>query len=34
VTHVIGMVNFGGVPMPAVRRTLELMARDIIPKFH
>jgi alkanesulfonate monooxygenase SsuD/methylene tetrahydromethanopterin reductase-like flavin-dependent oxidoreductase (luciferase family) len=33
VTHVIGMVNFGGVPMPQVRRTLELMAKEIFPKF-
>ena len=34
VTHVIGMVNFGGVPMADVRRTLELMATDVFPKFH
>ena len=33
VTHVIGMVNFGGVPMPAVRRTLELMAKEVMPRF-
>jgi hypothetical protein len=33
VTHVIGMVNFGGVPLPDVRRTLELMAKDIFPKL-
>jgi alkanesulfonate monooxygenase SsuD/methylene tetrahydromethanopterin reductase-like flavin-dependent oxidoreductase (luciferase family) len=33
VTHVIAMVNFGGVPMPEVRRTLELMARDVFPHF-
>jgi alkanesulfonate monooxygenase SsuD/methylene tetrahydromethanopterin reductase-like flavin-dependent oxidoreductase (luciferase family) len=34
VTHVIGMVNFGGVPMPDVRRTLESMAKEIFPRFH
>jgi hypothetical protein len=28
VTHVICMVNFGGVPMPEVRRTLELMSKE------
>jgi alkanesulfonate monooxygenase SsuD/methylene tetrahydromethanopterin reductase-like flavin-dependent oxidoreductase (luciferase family) len=33
VTHVICMVNFGGVPMPDVRRTLELMAEQVFPKF-
>ena len=33
VTHVIGMVNFGGVPMPAVRRSLELMAKEVFPRF-
>jgi alkanesulfonate monooxygenase SsuD/methylene tetrahydromethanopterin reductase-like flavin-dependent oxidoreductase (luciferase family) len=33
VTHVICMVNFGGVPMTDVRRTLELMSREIFPKF-
>ena len=33
VTHVIGMVNFGGVPMSDVRRTLELMSKEIFPKF-
>jgi hypothetical protein len=33
VNHVICMVNFGGVPMPDVRRTLELMAREILPKL-
>ncbi|MGH7795605.1 MAG: LLM class flavin-dependent oxidoreductase [Candidatus Binatia bacterium] len=33
VTHVIGMVNFGGVPMPAVRRTLELMSEEVFPQF-
>ncbi len=33
VTHVIGMVNFGGVPMPDVRRTLELMSTEVFPKF-
>ena len=33
VTHVISMVNFGGVPMPEVRRTLELMSREIFPQF-
>jgi hypothetical protein len=30
---VICMVNFGGVPMPDVRRTLELMAEQVFPKF-
>jgi alkanesulfonate monooxygenase SsuD/methylene tetrahydromethanopterin reductase-like flavin-dependent oxidoreductase (luciferase family) len=33
VTHVIGMVNFGGVPMPEVRRSLQLMAKEIFPQF-
>ncbi len=34
VTHVICMVNFGGVPMPDVRRTLELMSKEVFPNFH
>jgi alkanesulfonate monooxygenase SsuD/methylene tetrahydromethanopterin reductase-like flavin-dependent oxidoreductase (luciferase family) len=34
VTHVICMVNFGGLPMPGVRRTLELMAREVFPQFN
>jgi alkanesulfonate monooxygenase SsuD/methylene tetrahydromethanopterin reductase-like flavin-dependent oxidoreductase (luciferase family) len=33
VRHVICMVNFGGVPMPDVRQTLELMSKEIIPTF-
>ncbi len=33
VTHVISMVNFGGVPMDDVRRTLELMSKEVFPKF-
>ncbi|MGE5817778.1 MAG: hypothetical protein ACM37Z_07140, partial [Deltaproteobacteria bacterium] len=33
VTHVICMVNFGGLPMPDVRRTLELMAQEVMPRF-
>jgi alkanesulfonate monooxygenase SsuD/methylene tetrahydromethanopterin reductase-like flavin-dependent oxidoreductase (luciferase family) len=33
VTHVICMVNFGGVPMPDVRRTLELMSKEVMPTF-
>jgi alkanesulfonate monooxygenase SsuD/methylene tetrahydromethanopterin reductase-like flavin-dependent oxidoreductase (luciferase family) len=33
VTHVISMVNFGGVPMPDVRRTMELMSKDVFPQF-
>jgi alkanesulfonate monooxygenase SsuD/methylene tetrahydromethanopterin reductase-like flavin-dependent oxidoreductase (luciferase family) len=33
VTHVICMVNFGGVPMADVRRTLELMSKEILPKL-
>jgi alkanesulfonate monooxygenase SsuD/methylene tetrahydromethanopterin reductase-like flavin-dependent oxidoreductase (luciferase family) len=33
VTHIIAMVNFGGVPMEGVRRTLELMSKDVFPKF-
>ena len=33
VTHVICMVNFGGVSMPDVRRTLELMSKEVFPKF-
>lgn len=31
VNHVICMVNFGGVPVADVRRTLELMAREVFP---
>jgi alkanesulfonate monooxygenase SsuD/methylene tetrahydromethanopterin reductase-like flavin-dependent oxidoreductase (luciferase family) len=31
VTHVICMVNFGGLPMAGVRRTLELMSREVMP---
>jgi hypothetical protein len=27
------MVNFGGVPMPDVRRTLELIAQEVMPQF-
>jgi hypothetical protein len=30
---VIGMVNFGGLPMNDVRRTLELMSKEVFPKF-
>lgn len=33
VTHVICMVNFGGVPMADARRTLELMAQEVFPNF-
>jgi alkanesulfonate monooxygenase SsuD/methylene tetrahydromethanopterin reductase-like flavin-dependent oxidoreductase (luciferase family) len=33
VTHVIGMVNFGGVPMTDVRRTMELMSARVFPKL-
>ncbi len=33
VTHVIGLVNFGGVPMPETRRTLERMSKEVMPKF-
>ena len=33
ITHVICMVNFGGVPMAHVRRTLELMSSEIFPRF-
>ncbi len=33
VTHVICMVNFGGVPMAEVRRTLELMSREVFPSL-
>jgi alkanesulfonate monooxygenase SsuD/methylene tetrahydromethanopterin reductase-like flavin-dependent oxidoreductase (luciferase family) len=33
VTHIICMVNFGGLPMPEVRQTLELMSKEIFPKF-
>lgn len=33
VTHVICMVNFGGLPMSDVRRTLELMSEEVFPKF-
>lgn len=31
VTHVIGMVNFGGVAMAEVRRTMELMSAKVFP---
>jgi alkanesulfonate monooxygenase SsuD/methylene tetrahydromethanopterin reductase-like flavin-dependent oxidoreductase (luciferase family) len=33
VTHIICMVNFGGAPMTEVRRTLELMSKEVFPKF-
>ena len=33
VTHVISMVNFGGVSMPDVRRTMELMSKEVFPQF-
>jgi alkanesulfonate monooxygenase SsuD/methylene tetrahydromethanopterin reductase-like flavin-dependent oxidoreductase (luciferase family) len=33
VTHIICMVNFGGVPMADVRRTLELMSAEIFPQI-
>ena len=33
VTHIICMVNFGGLPMSDVRRTLELMSKEVFPKF-
>ena len=33
VTHVISMVNFGGLPMNDVRRTLELMSKEVFPRF-
>ncbi|HEU4343427.1 MAG TPA: LLM class flavin-dependent oxidoreductase [Candidatus Binatia bacterium] len=33
VTHVICMVNFGGIPMADVRRTLELMSKEVMPRF-
>ena len=33
VTHVIAMVNFGGVPMADLRRTLELMSKEVFPSF-
>jgi alkanesulfonate monooxygenase SsuD/methylene tetrahydromethanopterin reductase-like flavin-dependent oxidoreductase (luciferase family) len=33
VTHIICMVNFGGVPMNDVRRTLELMSKEVMPNF-
>jgi alkanesulfonate monooxygenase SsuD/methylene tetrahydromethanopterin reductase-like flavin-dependent oxidoreductase (luciferase family) len=33
VTHIICMVNFGGLPVSDVRRTLELMSMEIFPKF-
>jgi alkanesulfonate monooxygenase SsuD/methylene tetrahydromethanopterin reductase-like flavin-dependent oxidoreductase (luciferase family) len=32
-THVICMVNFGGVPMDDVRRTLELISKELMPEF-
>jgi alkanesulfonate monooxygenase SsuD/methylene tetrahydromethanopterin reductase-like flavin-dependent oxidoreductase (luciferase family) len=33
VTHVIAIVNFGGVPMAEVRQTLELMSKEVFPNF-
>ncbi len=33
VTQVIAMVNFGGVPMTDVRRTMELMSKEVFPKL-
>jgi alkanesulfonate monooxygenase SsuD/methylene tetrahydromethanopterin reductase-like flavin-dependent oxidoreductase (luciferase family) len=33
VTHIICMVNFGGAPMTEVRRTLELMSKEVFPNF-
>jgi len=33
VTPVIGMVNFGGVPMADGRRTMELMSARVFPKL-
>ena len=33
VTHVICMVNFGGVPMSEVRRTLELLSTRVMPRL-
>ena len=33
VTHIICMVNFGGLPMTDVRRTLELMSKEVFPHF-
>jgi alkanesulfonate monooxygenase SsuD/methylene tetrahydromethanopterin reductase-like flavin-dependent oxidoreductase (luciferase family) len=33
VTHVICMVNFGGLPMPDVHQTMELMSKEVFPKF-
>ena len=33
VTHVICIVNFGGVPMTRVRRTLELMSTEVFTQF-
>jgi alkanesulfonate monooxygenase SsuD/methylene tetrahydromethanopterin reductase-like flavin-dependent oxidoreductase (luciferase family) len=34
VSHVICMVNFGGMPMPDVRRTMQLMSREVFPQLH
>ena len=34
VNHVIGIVNFGGVPMTDVRRTMELMSTRVFSKLH
>ena len=33
VTHVICMVNFGGAPMSEVRRTMELMSKEVFRSF-
>jgi hypothetical protein len=33
VTHVICMVNFGGVPMTDVRRTMELLSKEVMPRL-
>ncbi|MGH7844946.1 MAG: hypothetical protein ACREQW_07235, partial [Candidatus Binatia bacterium] len=33
VTHVICMVNFGGAPMADVRRTMELISQELMPRM-
>jgi hypothetical protein len=30
---VIAIVNFGGVPMSDVRRSMELMSKEVFPNF-
>jgi hypothetical protein len=33
VTHVICLVNFGGTPMGDMRRTMEMISKELMPKL-